>query len=86
MNELEQAYRKGLYDGIFREVMGDKGVTAIYGMTGAESLPMLKAAAAKLKDDVDPDYWKPTEGNVKRAIFGLIALAQLRPDGVWEGD
>jgi hypothetical protein len=55
-------------------------------MTGAESIPVLKAAMDKLGDDVDPDYWTPTEGNAKRALAGLLALAQLRPDGVWDGD
>jgi hypothetical protein len=29
------------------------------------------------------DYWKATEGNAKRALCQLVALAQLRPDGVW---
>lgn len=70
----------------FRRVLGEKGIRVIYGMTGAESIPVLKAAADQLKDDVSMDYWEPTEGNAKRALFGLIALAQLRPDGVWEGD
>jgi len=55
-------------------------------MSGAESIPILRAAADKLGDDVHDDYWQPTEGNAKRALFGLIALAQLRPDGVWKGD
>ena len=27
-----------------------------------------------------------TEGNVKRAIYQLIALAKIRPDGIWSGD
>ena len=70
----------------FRRILGEKGIRAIYGMTGAESIPVLKAAADQLSDDVADDYWEPTEGNAKRALFGLIALAQLRPDGVWEGD
>ena len=39
-----------------------------------------------LGDDVDDDYWKPTEGNAKRALYGLLAMAQMRPDGVWGGD
>lgn len=62
------------------------GIRSIYGKTGAESIPLLDAAIAKLGDDVDPDYWKPTEGNAKTALFHLRALATLRPDGVWDGD
>ena len=70
----------------FYRVFGEKGIRTIYGMTGAESIPVIKNAMSQLKDDVDPDYWKSTEGNAKRALAGLLALAQLRPDGVWEGD
>jgi hypothetical protein len=70
----------------YYRVFGEGGVRTIYGMTGAESLPVLKAAAGQLGDDTDSDYWKPTEGNAKRALLQLAALAQLRPDGVWEGD
>jgi hypothetical protein len=70
----------------FRRVLGDKGIRSIYGKSGAESLPMLKAGAEALDNDVDEDYWKPTEGNAKRALLGLVAFAQLRPDGIWDGD
>lgn len=70
----------------FYRVMGEKGIRIIYGMTGAESIPVLKAAMAALGDDVDPDYWIATEGNAKAALAGLLALAQMRPDGVWSGD
>lgn len=75
------------YGAHFRRVFGDKkGIRTIYGMTGAESIPVLKAAMDQLGDDVDPNYWEATEGNAKRALAGLLALAQMRPDGVWDGD
>ena len=32
------------------------------------------------------DYWHATEGNAKRALYGLLAFAKMRPDGVWDGD
>lgn len=71
----------------FWRVFGrEQGVRVLYGMTGAESIPMLQAAIARLGDEVDEDYWKPTEGNAKRALCQLLALAQLRPDGTWRGD
>lgn len=53
------------------------------GKSGAETIPYLKNAIEKLKDDVDDDYWKPTEGNAKRALSQLLAFAQMRPDGIW---
>lgn len=70
----------------FYRVMGENGIRSIYGMTGAESIPVLKEAISKLGDEVDPDYWKDTEGNAKKALYGLLAFAQLRPDGIWQGD
>lgn len=74
------------YSKHFYGAMGEKGIRTIYGMTGAESIPALSDAISKLGDDVDADYWNPTEGNAKRALCGLLAFAQLRPDGIWEGD
>lgn len=62
------------------------GIRSIYGLTGAESIPVLNAAIAKLGDDMAEDYWAPTEGNAKAALIQLRALATMRPDGVWDGD
>ena len=62
------------------------GIRTIYGLTGAESLPVLDAAIAQLGDDVDDNYWTPTDGNAKRALIQLRALAAMRPDGLWSGD
>ena len=70
----------------FARVLGERGVRTIYGMTGAESIPVLEAAAARLADDVSDDYWDATEGNAKRALLQLAAMARMRPDGIWDGD
>lgn len=32
------------------------------------------------------DYWEPTAGNAIKPLYSLIAFAQMRPDGVWDGD
>lgn len=37
-------------------------------------------------DEVSGDYWEPTEGNAKRPLLQLAAMARMRPDGVWDGD
>lgn len=63
-----------------------QGIRSIYGLTGAESIPVLESAINKLANDTDADYWKPTEGNAKKALMCLLALARMRPDGVWDGD
>lgn len=65
------------------ETLGENGIKALDGMTGADSIPLLEKAAAALGDDTHPDYWEPTEGNAKRALLQLVALAKMRPDGVW---
>ncbi len=73
------------YSSIF-ERLGPKGIRSIYGKTGAKSIPALTKAIGSLGDNVNKDYWEATEGNAKRALLGLLAFAQMRPDGVWAGD
>lgn len=70
----------------YYRVFGQEGIRALYGKSGAETIPLLKAAIDQLGDDGDQDYWKATEGNAKAALFQLLALAQMRPDGIWTGD
>ena len=71
----------------YYRTIDEDGIRSIYGMTGAESIPVLEKAISQLGNDVDEnDYWNPTEGNAQRALYGLLAFAKLRPDGIWEGD
>lgn len=82
---LNVTYNYGQY--YYRDdVFGKKGIRTIYGMTGAESTPVLKKAIANLGDDTDTNYWNATEGNAKRPLCQLLAMAKMRPDGVWDGD
>lgn len=75
------------YAPLYGRAFGDeRGVRTIYGMTGAESIPVLESAAASLGDDVTERYWDATEGNAKRPLLQLAAMARMRPDGVWDGD
>jgi len=74
------------YSEHFYRVFGDDGIRTIYGMTGAESLPVLRAAIGKLGDDKTDNYWDSTEGNAKAALRDLLTLAERVPDGIWEGD
>lgn len=68
------------------DVFGKKGIRTIYGLTGAQSIPILQKAISALGNDVTSDYWEPTEGNAKRPLCQLLSMAQLRPDGIWDGD
>lgn len=89
-------------DGVFPEKNGkSEGIRTIYGKSGAESIPTLKHAIAALEaSDADlsdkeiaefkqnnvDDYWMPTRENAIRPLYQLLSMAQLRPDGIWEGD
>ncbi len=72
------------YGKIYREFIDpEDGLEWINNRTALETLPKLEAAYNNMKNDVDSDYWKATEGNAKRALAGLITFAKMRPDGIW---
>lgn len=64
----------------------DNGIHCLTGLSGAEAIPILDKAISNLGDDVSDNYWESTEGNAKRALIGLKALCQMRPDGEIEND
>lgn len=74
------------YSEILEDKFGDEGIRSIYGMTGLESMPYFETAIAGLGDDRGDSYWDATEGNVKKALRGLLLFAYLCPDGIWAGD
>lgn len=79
-------YSKFYYD-LFPPAHGDeRGIRTIYGMTGAESIPILEGVIAKLGDDVSSNYWEPTEGNAKKALLTRREFARAHPTGIWQGD
>jgi hypothetical protein len=63
---------------------GEGGIRWLDGKLAADTIPIIQKVIDSLKDDVDDDYWKGTDGNAKRALYGLLALAKMRPDGIWE--
>lgn len=88
--------------GVFPDRGEDRsGIRTIYGMSGAESIPILKRAIEVLEsltEDITEEerkeceehgctgYWMPTRENAIKPLYQLLALAQMRPDGIWEGD
>ena len=64
----------------------ETGIRSLYGMTAIEVIPILETAISPLKDNVDEDYWKATEGNVKRALNNLLTMCKMRPDAIIDGD
>jgi hypothetical protein len=74
------------YSKHYSKLFPENGIRYLYGKSGAETIPIIKEVISKLGEDVDSDYWAATEGNAKQALCGLLAFAQLRPDGIWQGD
>ena len=71
------------YSHVIEEYLGFD-LKELDGKSVDDSINALRNAIKVMKDDYDSDYWKPTEGNVKLALQGLVALACQCPDGIWE--
>lgn len=54
----------------------------LHGKTAVDIIPELERVIAALGDDTDSDYWKPTDGNAKRALMSVLAMAKMRPDAL----
>lgn len=88
--------------GVFAKTTDEsKGIRTIYGLSGAESIPVLKNAIHTLensKEELSKEernkyreenisgYWVPEKANAIKPLYQLLAMAQMRPDGVWRGD
>ena len=89
-------------DGVFPNNGEDrKGIRSIYGLSGADSIPVLEHAIKTLesmtedltekeiqehKDGGAGGYWTPTRANAIRPLYQLLAMAKMRPDAEWDGD
>lgn len=40
----------------------------------------------EVNEGPNEDYWEPTAGNAIKPLYQLISMAQMRPDGIWDGD
>lgn len=71
----------------FYRIWPDGGIRSLYGKTAKEIIALIDDALPQLGDDVDPDYWKSTEGNAKQALINLQSLARRVPENsVLDGD
>lgn len=89
-------------DGVFPNNGEDSdGIRSIYGLSGADSIPVLEHAIKALesmtedlsgkeiqeyKDGGAGGYWTPTRENAIRPLYQILAMAKMRPDAVWDGD
>lgn len=52
-----------------------------------DGLPRTKEEyTIEVNEGPNEDYWEPTAGNAIKPLWQLIAFAEMRPDGVWDGD
>lgn len=80
---------------------GLAGIRSIYGLSGADSIPILEHAIKALesmeedlsekeiqeyKDGGVEGYWMPTRENAIKPLYQLLAMAKMRPDAAWDGD
>lgn len=40
----------------------------------------------EISEGPNTNYWETTAANAMKPLFQLIAMAELRPDGIWDGD
>ena len=60
-----------------------KGTRVLEGKTASECVKILISVIPKIGNETDPDYWKPTEGNAKRALVNLLSIAvAVPPDAI----
>ena len=64
----------------------ENGIRSLYGKSGAEAIPILEAAIAKLGTYRSGYYWEATPGNAGAALNDLLTLCKMAPHGVLDGD
>ena len=79
------------YSKFYREVYPKKGIRILYNKTAVESISILEKMINEIKKnhptmEFSNNYWDALPGNAVRPLYQLLAMARLRPDGVWKGD
>ena len=64
----------------------EKGIRYLYGRKVKDTVPLLESIIKQMEESDDRDYWTATEGNARKALENLLLLAELFPDGYWDGD
>lgn len=57
----------------------NRSIRILEGKTASECIKILTSVIPKLGNDMDPDYWKATEGNAKRSLVNLLMIAVSVP-------
>lgn len=77
-------------------IFTERQIPHCYDKTGAEINPnevfiyrqpeRIEERTEMVSEGPNPNYWCATAANAISPLHKLIAMAQLRPDGVWTGD
>ena len=81
-NDERFAYNELISDDRHAIVQTEYGIRGIDGKTSAESIPMLKDLISK----IEQKYKKPVAVNVTEPLYKMLAIAQRRPNGIWDVD
>lgn len=52
-------------------------ILCLQDMRVSDAIPLVEKAEKNLGDDVNPDYWKSTEGNAKQALHKLLIMMKV---------
>ena len=90
-SRIESKYKK---DGEW--ITTKRNITVFRDMDGNERHPVellvhkMEYTKEEFVEEVNEgstgDYWKDTAGNAIKPLYQLLVFAELRPDGVWDGD
>jgi len=69
-------------DRLYKVING--GIKALDGSLAANAIPILEKAIAQLGNEMGISYWDSTDGNVKTALYQVLAICRMRPDGIWK--
>lgn len=66
--------------------LAEKAIEKCFWRNTEFETPICKGNLAPCQVEDVTDYWMNTAANALRPLYQLLAMAQLRPDGIWEGD
>ena len=91
-SRIESKYRK--VDGEW--ITTKRKMTVFRDMEGKERHPLeilgneteytQEEYEVEVNEGINSDYWTSTAGNAIKPLYQLLVFAELRPDGVWDGD
>lgn len=70
----------------YKHIDAKHGIRALYGMKASQVAAALLPVIQELGIERDEDYWKNTPGNAGHALFNLMTLCLMAPNGYLRGD